>query len=264
MDAQGEASSPCLAVMQLLATRLSYTRSGSPPCPAGRRSETRKSLNRAVAKTNVPPIGPFVRIGLYASEGPRGRHAMLPSATPPSYTQSGSLPCPAGRARGDHSAPYCPPSPGYRRSARRRRGSRWISFRSLQIRYNELVTREDAVQHWQQGARDALESAKILCHGKQYASALFHCHLAVEKALKASYIAHHDKDHPHTHDLLQLALLLKSTWTLEEKTLLSELTDYAVAARYGDPSFTDQQATEENAVRWIEATEHFLGPLLPP
>jgi len=127
-----------------------------------------------------------------------------------------------------------------------------------------LVTREDAVQHWQQGARDALKSSKLLCRGKQYASALFHCHLAVEKALKAAYIEQHDEDHPYTHDILQLALLLKKSWTVEEKTIFSELTDYAVAARYGDPSFADQQATEQNAVRWIETTENFLRTFLFP
>lgn len=95
-----------------------------------------------------------------------------------------------------------------------------------------------------------------------YTLALFHCHLAIEKALKASYIERFDHEHPYVHDLLGIALLLREDWDDDAKRLFASLTDYAIAARYSDPAWAEKEATKENAKKWIDATGHFLTSLL--
>jgi HEPN domain-containing protein len=121
------------------------------------------------------------------------------------------------------------------------------------------MTQADLILHWQGGAHDAMEVAKFCHETKRYDLALFHCHLAVEKMLKATYISEYDHDHPFTHDLLQLGLSLKRQWSEEEKMLLAELTDYATSARYSDPAWAQKQATEEASSAWIIRTESFLS-----
>ena len=75
------------------------------------------------------------------------------------------------------------------------------------------MTEADVIAHWRKGARNELESAKLLRKGGQYAASLFHCHLAIEKALKVLYTQEKSGEAPLTHDLLQIALQLKRVWT---------------------------------------------------
>jgi HEPN domain-containing protein len=106
-----------------------------------------------------------------------------------------------------------------------------------------------------------LKSAELLRAGGQYASALFHCHLAVEKALKSLYMERHRKDAPLTHDLLQIALRVKDEWTEEEKKLFADLTEYSVAARYDDPFWAEREATNENVRMWLERIDKIFSTL---
>lgn len=121
------------------------------------------------------------------------------------------------------------------------------------------MSQDEVVKHWKQGAQDALEAADALHKLGKYALALFDCHLAVEKALKAAYIARHDKEPPPTHNLVLLAEELDRTWTKEEREALSDLTDYAVAARYDDPQWAREKATENNSFYWLQKTKHLLA-----
>lgn len=125
------------------------------------------------------------------------------------------------------------------------------------------VTEADVIAHWRKGAGDELASAKLLHKGGQHAAALFHCHLAIEKALKAQYMQEQQKAAPLTHDLLQVALQLQREWMVEEKKLLADLTEYAVAARYDDPLWAEQEATADNVAHWITRVEYLLSSLLP-
>lgn len=126
-----------------------------------------------------------------------------------------------------------------------------------------LVTEADVIAHWRKVARDELQSARLLFDGGKYPGALFHCHLAVEKALKASFMEEHRKEAPLTHDLLQLALQLNRSWSDDAKKILADLTDYAVAARYDDPLWAEHEATEDNVAAWISRAETVLSLLLP-
>jgi len=53
------------------------------------------------------------------------------------------------------------------------------------------MTQQEASDHWRKGAEDALVMAQLGHEHGKYALSLFHCHLAVEKALKALYTKLH-------------------------------------------------------------------------
>lgn len=124
------------------------------------------------------------------------------------------------------------------------------------------MTEADVIAHWRRGARDEMESASLLCDGGKYAGALFHCHLAVEKTLKAEFMEGHRKEAPLTHDLLQLAMQLTHPWTEQEKKILADLTEYAIIARYDDPLWAEQEATKKNVTDWIAKVDKLISPFL--
>ena len=124
------------------------------------------------------------------------------------------------------------------------------------------MSQENLIAHWQKGARDALKVAQSCFEDKIYDLALFHCHLAVEKALKSHYIKETGETHPKTHRLLELAQYTKLDWSSEEYRALAELTDFAIEARYADPERAQEIATEENCIRWIAETEKIINKLL--
>ncbi|MBI3619197.1 HEPN domain-containing protein [Candidatus Peregrinibacteria bacterium] len=121
------------------------------------------------------------------------------------------------------------------------------------------MTKEQIVQHWRKGSRESFRLAELAVLEGSYALALFHCHLAVEKMLKAQFIEELNQDPPPTHDLLVIALKLKRKWTQEEERILADLTDYAVAARYDDPTWAKRQATAKNSRLWIARVRLFLS-----
>jgi HEPN domain-containing protein len=123
------------------------------------------------------------------------------------------------------------------------------------------MTRQEIVVHWKHGARASLRLSE-LAHGEQeYALALFHAHLAVEKALKAVYILTKEGAPPPTHDLLLLASRLEQRWNPEDEEALAHLTEYAVTARYDDIEWSRHEATQQNSGHWISQAKHFLSLL---
>lgn len=126
------------------------------------------------------------------------------------------------------------------------------------------MTQEQTVDHWRKGARDALESAAILYKAGKHALALFACHLAVEKALKAGFVGEHDREPPPTHNLAMLAdQLTVPRFSSADRVVLEELTDFAVAARYDDPGWAEMQATATNVKEWLSRTHQLLNRILP-
>ena len=132
-----------------------------------------------------------------------------------------------------------------------------------QFCYTRRVTTKDVITHWRKGANDALEAAELLAKDGKYELALFHCHLAVEKALKAAIMEETGKPHPKMHELFTLAELLRAEWADEDRELFDALSDFAVAARYDDPAWAQQQARPENVAAWLRRTEAFLSSFLP-
>jgi HEPN domain-containing protein len=125
------------------------------------------------------------------------------------------------------------------------------------------MTTADVIAHWRKGAHDALEAAKLLEKDGKYDLALFHCHLAVEKALKAAIMEKTKKPHPKIHSLWNLATLLSGNWSICDKEIFITLSDFAIAARYDDPRWAERFATAKNAGRWTKRTEKFLTTFLP-
>jgi HEPN domain-containing protein len=104
--------------------------------------------------------------------------------------------------------------------------------------------------------------AKVAQREGEHESALFHCHLAVEKALKAVYMKQHREEHPHTHDLAYLAGLVEHSLGTAEVESLKQLSEFVVDARYSDPYWAAEQATNDAAIHWIGVTERLLSLLL--
>ena len=125
------------------------------------------------------------------------------------------------------------------------------------------MSEEDVIAHWRKGSKESFRLAKHAHSDGSYMLALFHCHLAVEKALKALFMEQKRTTPPPTHDLLQVGLQLDISWTPEQKILLGHLTQYAVAARYSDPPWATKEATKENSEQWIKNCEYILSLVMP-
>src|SRR3989344_4621020 len=121
---------------------------------------------------------------------------------------------------------------------------------------------EKAAKAWKEGARDAFDTAEKLYVSKKYHHALFFCHLAVEKALKATYILAHTEMPPHTHDLVLLASRTNTT-TEDELKMFAEINKFNIAARYQEEKDElYKKATAEYAQEWIQHTSLILKSLL--
>ena len=124
------------------------------------------------------------------------------------------------------------------------------------------MTKDDIIRYWRNGANEALRVAEASEKLSVYTLALFHCHLAVEKALKSAYIAEKDSSPPKTHNLWAIAEQLGIEWTKSEHDALAELTTYAVAARYDDLPWMERKATKETVTHWLKEAHFFVSRLL--
>lgn len=124
------------------------------------------------------------------------------------------------------------------------------------------MTQQNAILHWKQGANDALESSKLLFEGRQYQYALFLCHLAVEKALKAAWIKDHDTEEPpKTHDLLKLAMAIGREFTDEQLLQFEIITRFVIDARYAGSRWAEEYGTKDEAETWIKNTQQLISIL---
>jgi HEPN domain-containing protein len=120
------------------------------------------------------------------------------------------------------------------------------------------MTREDHIAHWKKGAEDAIEAAEVLLREEKYSLALFHCHLGVEKLLKSKFLEEKQSAPPHTHDLLSLALELNLDWSEEEQRQLSDLTTFAIAARYDDLGWEDAESNVK-VEQWLDISKNIFS-----
>ncbi|NLG79472.1 MAG: HEPN domain-containing protein [Firmicutes bacterium] len=116
-----------------------------------------------------------------------------------------------------------------------------------------MKDRKDLARGWIRKAEsDLADARRTVASEGPYDTACFHCQQAAEKYLKA-FLAYHERPIPRTHDLEELARLCSAI----DKTLvwenldLEQLTDYAVAARYDD-EFWPEQDVAADAVRQVE------------
>lgn len=122
---------------------------------------------------------------------------------------------------------------------------------------------EQAAKRWSEGAKDALDTAEKLYKSKKFHHALFFCHLTVEKALKASYVATHDEVPPYTHDLMLLASRSDAEFSPEQLAVLAELNTFNIAARYEEDKLElYNKATSKYTRHWIDQTSLIIQSLL--
>lgn len=122
---------------------------------------------------------------------------------------------------------------------------------------------EKAANAWKDGARDAFDTAEKLYASKKYHHALFFCHLAVEKALKAAYMLEHNKMPPHTHDLVLLASRLSMPMGPEQLNKLAEITTFNIDARYDEEKLAlYRKATVEYTTQWMAYINDILKTFL--
>lgn len=124
------------------------------------------------------------------------------------------------------------------------------------------MTKSDAVDHWQNGANESLTMAELGLESRCFSLALFHCQLAVEKALKGLYVEMHNEAPPYTHNLTELAKRIDKEWSDEDKKILSQLSEYGVKARYEDMEWEAIHATKANATEWLQLTKTILSTIL--
>jgi len=117
--------------------------------------------------------------------------------------------------------------------------------------------------NWMAMAKYDLESADWMLKGKRFVYAVFMCHMAVEKALKAAVRKQTGKTPPKTHDLIYLAG--KSGMDFDEATVkfLEKINEYHLTTRYPEDfgrmsqEFTEKKSQETlrkatEILTWIE------------
>ncbi|MEK7166008.1 MAG: HEPN domain-containing protein [Patescibacteria group bacterium] len=121
------------------------------------------------------------------------------------------------------------------------------------------MTQADVVKYWREGVREALETGKELMDNKRYNHALFFCHLAVEKQLKAVYVKKKGEVPPYTHHLIELAEKINITISKEIREQLREINTFNLEARYDDYKLKFyKKATPEYSRNWLRITEELL------
>ncbi|OAT84848.1 HEPN domain-containing protein [Desulfotomaculum copahuensis] len=87
-------------------------------------------------------------------------------------------------------------------------------------------------KEWLDQSEYDLDTAKSLYRTRRYIYAIFMCHLAIEKALKALVVEQTDKAPPKTHNLINLIKLGNAVLTDEQTKFVSRLSLAGVVTRY--------------------------------
>ncbi len=119
----------------------------------------------------------------------------------------------------------------------------------------------EAVLHWRSGAREAWKWAERMAAEGSRALAIFHCHLALEKALKALYMEQKNEPAPYTHSLTQLASLVERNWSEQDLEDFQLLTPFSAQARYDEMGWVEEQATEIFTEQCLQTTQKLLSRL---
>jgi len=119
----------------------------------------------------------------------------------------------------------------------------------------------DKTDKWLRMCDNDVKTTKINLEGEQYMWVSFHCHLIVEKALKAVIAEITDEMPPRIHNLKKLAeiALLYDDLSDTQRDLLKNLTPMNIDGRYEeyDDNFEEVLTPQECATLLAE-TEDFL------
>jgi len=106
-----------------------------------------------------------------------------------------------------------------------------------------------AITYWQEEAKEALQVADHLYEKQDYSYALFFGHLAIEKILKALYVARRNEQAPPVHNLVRLAEVAGLAMDAQRKDSLIRITTFNLEARYPDESRNFRKICTEEFTR---------------
>ncbi|MCS6950816.1 MAG: HEPN domain-containing protein [bacterium] len=90
----------------------------------------------------------------------------------------------------------------------------------------------DATREWLRQAEYDVESAQHMLAAGRWLHAVFFCHLAVEKSLKAAIVEKTNQTPPRTHNLIALAQVANLHLPVEYAEFLGMINDAGVVTRY--------------------------------
>lgn len=120
------------------------------------------------------------------------------------------------------------------------------------------MSQDEAVQHWLDGAIKSLRAAQVLHVDGNEELALFHCHLTVEKTLKALYVVEKDAAPPLTHDLTTIASVLNDNRLKQMFDDFKTMSKFAVASRYDDVEILEDEVLPPRVDHWIDFSNSLL------
>ena len=123
-----------------------------------------------------------------------------------------------------------------------------------------MVNIQKQINYWLNGAKDDLESAKVLIERDRFLHGLFFCHLVIEKGLKAHYVKKVRSIAPRSHNLVYLSDKTNLKFDDETEIFLGILMKYQLQGRYPDynPKIPEKNVVEnylhktEELLRWLE------------
>lgn len=122
---------------------------------------------------------------------------------------------------------------------------------------NQEVT--NWVNHLKQEAKEAQDTAVDLFKSRRYHFALFFCHLALEKSIKAIFLSRKKKFAPPVHDLIYLIKKLGISVNKEIILRLTEINTFNIRTRYEDYKREFyKKATYDYTKKWLKITEELI------
>lgn len=91
---------------------------------------------------------------------------------------------------------------------------------------------KQTIQYWLKTAEHDFATMQALQKTKRYSDALFFGHIVLEKLLKANVVKKTKAHAPYIHDLVRLAKLAELQLPVADMTLLNEVNDFNIRARY--------------------------------
>lgn len=115
------------------------------------------------------------------------------------------------------------------------------------------------ITYWREHAQYDLNTAESLFLGGRFPYCLFMCHLAIEKLLKGMIVEQTQSHAPYTHNLVELASKTDKEFSSEQKSLVAELNEFNLEARYPDwKRDFYKMATREFTAIYVEKTKELF------
>ncbi len=100
------------------------------------------------------------------------------------------------------------------------------------------MDKTEHINYWLKSAAHDLESAETLFQNQRFDWCLFLGHLVIGKVIKAFFVRDNPTELvPQIHNLSRLAERTKLQFTTEQRTLIAEISQFNIKARYPDYKF---------------------------